>query len=464
MSRTILYRSVDQADWGTGAMSEKQGHKSQQLLLQIAKSIHRTSNLERIWHQTARDLGEGLRAKRCIIYAYQDNTRPLKVVGEYHQQPVPSMLGLEIRLEECSEIARAIASLRPVLVDGILPQEDSQRYSTLIVPVTYEDQPHGAIVLYHQGHHAHPDPKIDSFVWSEAEVELVQDVAKQVGSAISSATLYHELQEARQQAAEAARLKHDFLGKISHEFRTPLNHIIGFLQLILDDMVEDMEEQREFIYEAHHSALHFLQMINDVLDFNKPKPLTKIEQDLTPVSLNKLLKNLESCTFTQIKSKNLTFKITQPSNSQMLFLQGHERHLLQVLLNLIGNAIKFTHQGGITIDAEAIAHKVTPDGDESPTWVEIRIFDTGIGVPLEYQSRLFEPFFRVHEGYTSPYSGTGLGLALSKKIIEGIGGEIDFYSMGEGLGSIVTLKLPLALDSCSSLSSPQTSPSVEDWA
>ncbi|MCT7985071.1 GAF domain-containing sensor histidine kinase [Laspinema sp. A4] len=441
-------------------MSEQQSKKSQQLLLQIAKSIHRTSNLERIWQQTARDLGSGLSASRCIIYSYQEENQPLKVVAEYQQQAMASMLGWEVRLEECPEIGRAIATLEPVLVDTSLPQENGERYSTLIVPTAYEDRPNGAIVLYHKVHKSQLNQEPCPLLWSEAEIELVQEVAKQAGSAIASATLYHQLQEARQQAQEAARLKHDFLGKISHEFRTPLNHIIGFLQLILDDMVDDSEEQREFIHEAHHSALHFLHMINDVLDFNKPKTIPIIELELSPVNLHKLLKNIERCAFNQIESKQLTFKIIQPSNSRNIFLQGNENQLLQVMLNLVGNAIKFTHQGGIIIEAETIAHKVIKEEADPFNGIEIRISDTGIGVPLEYQSRLFEPFFRVHEAYTSPYPGTGLGLALSKKIIEGMGGEIHFYSMGEGLGSTVTVDLPLAAPCFSSKSSPEISPAL----
>lgn len=441
-------------------MSDKHSKKSQQLLLQIAKTIHRTSNLERIWQQTARDLGSGLGASRCIIYSYQQENQPLKVVAEYQQQAKPSMLGWEVRLEEYPEISRAIATLEPILVDTTLPLENGERYSTLIVPTTYEDRPNGAIVLYHQVHKSQLHPQHCPLLWSEAEIELVQEVAKQVGSAIASATFYHELQEARRQAQEAARLKHDFLGKISHEFRTPLNHIIGFLQLILDDMVDDTQEQREFIHEAHHSALHFLHMINDVLDFNKPKTIPLIELELTPVSLHKLLKNIERCAFNQIESKQLTFKITQPSNSRDILLQGNEKQLLQAMLNIVGNAIKFTHKGGIIIEAETVTHKVITEDGNYPNRLEIRISDTGIGVPLEYQPRLFEPFFRVHEAYTSPYPGTGLGLALSKKIIEGLGGEIDFYSMGEGLGSTVTVNLPLAAPCLSSKSSLEISPAL----
>jgi signal transduction histidine kinase len=152
--------------------------------------------------------------------------------------------------------------------------------------------------------------------------------------------------------------------------------------------------------------------------------------------------------------------MTQPSNSRSIFLQGNEKQLLQVMLNLVGNAIKFTNQGGITIEAETISHKVKNHEVDHPNRLEIRISDTGIGVPIEYQSRLFEPFFRVHEAYTSPYPGTGLGLSLSKKIIEGMGGEIHFYSMGEGLGSTVTVNLPLAAPCLSSKSSPEMSPSL----
>ena len=118
--------------------------------------------------------------------------------------------------------------------------------------------------------------------------------------------------------------------------------------------------------------------------------------------------------------------------------------MLQVILNLVGNAIKFTHEGGIVITAEIIRKTLVLNRQEFPGMVKIGVADTGIGVSLEKQDKLFENFFQVDGSHTKSYGGTGLGLAISQKLVEAMGGTISFYSMGEGLGSTVTFTVPLA--------------------
>jgi signal transduction histidine kinase len=117
--------------------------------------------------------------------------------------------------------------------------------------------------------------------------------------------------------------------------------------------------------------------------------------------------------------------------------------LLQVLFNLVGNAIKFTHEGGITITAEVIEYPVFFQNQEFPGMVSIAVADTGIGVSLDQQDKLFQSFSQVDGERTRRYGGTGLGLAISQRLIESMGGEVNFYSMGEGLGSTVTFTVLL---------------------
>lgn len=409
-----------------------------QLFKKIVRDVHRTRDIEMMKQQAAIALGQALRVSRCVFFTYDRSRQSLSVAQEYRESQLPSMLGVEIQLSEWPHLTEAIATLEPVVVTEPVPHAPLERHSMLVVPTSYQEQPNGLIGLHPCESHRR---------WTVGELEFLEDLAQQIGSAIAYATLHQELQEARQQVSESSRLKQDFLATISHEFRTPLNHIIGSLQLILDDMIDDSSEQREFIHQAHHSALHFLEMINHLLDFNKIK-LRKIsiKEQQTPINLTKLLKDVEQCSLNQIESKYLNWQLSVPSSRFDIFLYGNYRQLLQAILNVVGNAIKFTPQGKISMSVELLRKKIIVDKKELPGFVQIRVSDTGIGVPMEYQSRLFEPFFRVHEPYTSPYGGTGLGLALSKKLIEGMGGEIDFYSMGEGLGSTVSLRVPLYQD------------------
>jgi signal transduction histidine kinase len=113
------------------------------------------------------------------------------------------------------------------------------------------------------------------------------------------------------------------------------------------------------------------------------------------------------------------------------------------MLNLVGNAIKFTHEGGVNISLGLVQKKVIFQNQEFPGLVEFRVTDTGIGVPLEKQDRLFKAFSQVDTGYTRQYGGTGLGLVISQKLVQAMGGSVKFYSLGDGLGSTVTFTVPL---------------------
>ncbi|HBE37056.1 MAG TPA: histidine kinase, partial [Cyanobacteria bacterium UBA11368] len=261
-------------------------------------------------------------------------------------------------------------------------------------------------------------------------------------TAIAHATLYEELKEARQQAEESSRLKSEFLANTSHELRTPLNGMIGFLKLILEGMAEDPEEQQEFIQEAYRSALHLLNIINDILDIAKIEA-GKMELELGSVKLKELFDRVDDFARTQAQQKNLSLRFQLPSAHDDVIVYGNYQRLLQVMLNLVGNAIKFTHEGGVTITAEVQKKKVLFKDQELPGMVVVRVADTGIGVSLEKQDRLFQKFTQVDGGLNRKYGGTGLGLTISQKLVETMGGQVNFYSMGEGLGSTVTFTVPL---------------------
>lgn len=450
------------------------------IISQIAQNLHKTLDLATIWQQTVNSLGQVLNASRCIICSYKKDSENLetspflasekqqkstasaaelqqsiasypspplsptqienlqsktfKVVAEYRQEAYSSMLGVELRAAEQPGWIQTLATLKPVAVDYASPAADPfHRHSVLVAATSYEDQPNALICLHRCG----SSPK-----WSPVELEFARELVAQVGSAIAHATLYQELEHARAEAVALSQLKSQFLANTSHELRTPLNGILGFLKLLMDGMADDPEEAHQFIEEAYRSAVHLFNVINDILDVAKIEA-GKMELDLAPVKLGELLQQVEDFTRVQVEQKRLQFQIQKPPVEDEIIVYGNYQRLLQVILNLTGNAIKFTGEGGIRISAEVIKKKVTVHNQQFPGMVKIRVADTGIGVSLDKQDKLFESFFQVDGDRTRQYGGTGLGLAISQKLVEAMGGTVNFYSMGEGLGATVTFTVPL---------------------
>jgi len=404
----------------------------QGLVHQIVRNIRRTLDLETIWQQTVDGLGEALQVSRCLIISYNARTEKLRVEAEHCQKPFKPMLGEQLNPADEPYLQQALESVDPLAIDRCERTIFEQK-SALVVSTFYQNQRNALICLQQCDRVRH---------WSAAEIELVRELASQVGTAIAHATLYQELEQASLKAEEASRLKSEFLASTSHELRTPLNGIIGFLRLILDGMADDPQEQRDFLEEAHRSALHLLNLINDILDIAKIEA-GKLEIELSDLQLSTLFDAVESFTRSQAQQKNLSYEIRLPPSRDPVIIYGNYQRLLQVMLNLVGNAIKFTHEGGVTISAEVIKKKVKVNGQEFPGMVRVRVADTGIGVSLEKQSTLFQKFTQVDASRTKAYGGTGLGLAISQKLIETMGGTINFFSMGEDLGSTVTFTVPL---------------------
>ncbi|MGB7314301.1 MAG: ATP-binding protein, partial [Nodosilinea sp.] len=333
--------------------------------------------------------------------------------------------------------------------------EDDRPYTVLTVATCYRHQPNSILVLQQPPYRP----------WQPFEIELIQELTDQVGTAIAHAKLFSEsqditqelrkksqalhqindqlirkhdeLEEARRQAEEASRLKSDFLANTSHELRTPLNGMIGFLRLVLDDMADSDEEKIEFIQESHSSAIHLLNLINDVLDIAKIEA-GKMDLPMSAISLKELLFDVENSLRPLIERSGLDFSVVMPATLDEVKIYGNYQRLKQVLLNLVGNANKFTHEGGITISTEIKPQPVEFGEQPWPGLVKFSVADTGIGVSLEKQDRLFQTFSQVDSARTRQYEGTGLGLAISQRLVEAMGGKVQFISMGEGLGSTVT--------------------------
>lgn len=404
----------------------------QQLLTNIARKIRRTLNLETIWQQTVDCVGEGLQVNRCILLVPTDKDEHLEIKAEYCEPNYNSLLGYELNGDDYEHIKEAILFRRPTSID-LEGKTASQALSILLMPTFYQQELNGIIAIHQCDGHRQ---------WNQAELELIEELADQVGTAMAHAIIYQKLEQANREAEEASRLKSEFLASTSHELRTPLNGMLGFLRLVLDDMADNRHEEREFIDQAYNSALHLLNLINDILDIAKIEA-GKLEFELEIISLNTICEEINKFAHSQVKKKDLFFYINLPSTYDQILLYADYQRLLQVLLNLVGNALKFTNEGEISLSVEIISKKVIIQDIMLPGMIKISIVDTGIGVSLERQDKLFQTFYQVDGSRTKTYGGTGLGLAISKRLIEAMGGKISFYSMGEDLGSTVTFTVPL---------------------
>lgn len=408
---------------------------------QIGQKIRGSLHLSTIWSQTVQLLGSFLEVDRCLICPYltsphgggQETPLSLPIVAEFCEKSYPPFLGLELSIDQPGW-RDALTQFEPIVLEkNLCSSRLIDGETVLIVPTTYQNQINALILLYQY------DRGRD---WGAIELELLQDLASQIGTAIAHATLYEELEKARSEAETLSQVKSQFLANTSHELRTPLNGIIGFLKLMIDGIVDEEEEQKECLEQAHESALHLLDIINDVLDIAKIES-GRMQISLSPVRLEDVLAKVHGLTQWQRDRKNLSLEISElPTPSILVY--SHYHRLLQVLLNLVGNAIKFTEKGGIVMRLDVLKKTVIFNQQEFPGFLRVSIADTGIGVPLEIQGKLFESFYQVSsDTSTRRYGGLGLGLAISQKLVEAMGGEVHFYSLGKGLGSTVTFTLLL---------------------
>ena len=239
------------------------------------------------------------------------------------------------------------------------------------------------------------------------------------------------LEEVNAQLEEASRLKSEFLANTSHELRTPLNGMMGFLQLVLDGMCRSPEEEREFLKQALQCSRHLLNLINDVLDIARIEA-GKLSLDIQRVEIESLFAEVRTVTHVQATQKDVRLVFVDPDDRQAS-VRCDMNKAKQVLINLVGNSLKFTPKGSITVRATphpALGH------------VRFEVIDTGIGIPRDQQAIIFEKFAQGDGSTTRKYGGAGLGLAISKSLVELMGGVIGVQSDGRGHGTTMYFTLP----------------------
>lgn len=420
------------------------------LLEGISRKIRASFDPDEIVQSAISGLGAGMHTDRCIIFGYHSSPKPELVVTAEHV--VEGVEGIddnaiavdgnpffEALLQEDTVIASHDV-LRDVFLDssrGWFRQQGVR--SMMAVRTSYQNEVNGVLIL-HQCQ--------ESRLWTEEEEDLLKAVAGMVGIALGQAKMFenerlqrHELArknralaKAKAEADAAHHAKSEFLSRMSHELRTPLNAILGFSQVMARDSLAT-EQQRQSIQTITRSGTHLLEMINDVLEMSRIEA-GEVKVKPTTFNLEDLLDSVVSMFQTRAHA-NVNLKLGI-SPTVPVYARTDAIKLRQILINLFGNAVKFTTAGEVSLRVRA--EQRYPDGISSAWNLIASVCDTGPGIDERDKDRIFQPFSQTEAGQRSQ-QGTGLGLAISRQFAQLLGGDI-FVESRLGEGTVVTVKIP----------------------
>jgi GAF domain-containing protein len=398
---------------------------------EVLKTISRTAfDLNRVLETLLENAARICGARHGMIFRYDGEF--CRAAAAYEAPPGSLELWerTPIRAGRATTIGRALLERRPVQIPDVQadPEYDFPEAreltglrTVLAVPLLREGVPLGAIGLW----------KTEVAPFTDKQVEILTTYADQAVIAIENVRLFNEIQEKNQELQQASEHKSQFLASMSHELRTPLNAIIGLTEMIVGNAAKfGAEKVQEPLRRVNAAGQHLLSLINEVLD------LSKIEAgrlDLNPerVNLPRLIDEVIG-TAGQLAEKNNNRLLVEGADT-IGFLTADPMRLKQILLNLLSNSCKFTNDGEIALWARRLA-----DGRD---WIELAVADTGIGMTAEQRAKLFQEFTQADSLTARRYGGTGLGLALSRKLARMMGGDVTVTSE-PGKGSVFTVRLP----------------------
>ncbi|MTJ09837.1 GAF domain-containing protein [Anabaena sp. UHCC 0204] len=414
------------------------------LLKNLTDQIRETLNPDEILQTAVQQISQAFGVNRCLIHSYM--TEPVvnvPLVAEYISGNYESIFKLHVtipaignpHIEQLLKQETAIASDN-VYADPLLESAESicrqiNLKSMLSVATFYQGKPNGLIGLHQCDRYRH---------WTEEEVEMMEAVAAQLGIAIVQAQLLEQektrrqelsnqnadLVHAKQEAEAANKAKGEFLANMSHEIRTPMNAVLGFTELLASTITDN--PAKEYIEAISSSGKILLALINDILDLSKIEA-GKLQIHFEPVDLRLLLQDIKIVFSQTANSKGIKLE-TEIDHHLPTIIQIDEVRLRQILLNIVGNAIKFTDQGYVKIIVNLCNQNIY---DRETTCLEITVEDTGIGIAPSDQEKIFRAFTQSNSQSNRKYGGTGLGLTITQRLVQMMAGTIELQSqLGKG--------------------------------
>lgn len=382
------------------------------------------SDLKTLGTRVATIVTQGFNQAHCAVMLLNEASRELRMIAHAGDarfspsKPVP--LDGPGLIPTAARTGEAVYAPN-VAIDPRYWQGNDITQSELCVPLIIGERVIGVLDV--------ASPELDAF--DERARRVITAFSEQVAIALENVNLLSRLELARETAEEANQVKSQFLANTSHELRTPLTGIIGSLSMVVDGLCDTREEEHECVHIAYNASQRLLTIINNVLDIAKIES-GHMDVHIQEVDIAPILADVYALMRIQSDEKQITLTVNLPAESLPPAWADPDM-LRQVLLNLVGNAVKFTPRGGVTVQAQIENSKM-----------EIAVSDTGIGIPLTQQSKLFQPFVQADGSMARKYGGTGLGLSISRKLAEMMGGSVAMRSAGEGKGSTFTLTLWLA--------------------
>jgi GAF domain-containing protein/anti-sigma regulatory factor (Ser/Thr protein kinase) len=405
-----------------------------QALAAVSEAINSTLDLQKVLETMAACATQLSSSSAGAVYEFDEESQSLRLRATHGVAPdiVEVMLAKSLRLGEGVN-GRAALERVPVQVDdirttnaysGVLREiiDRSELRAVLVVPMLREGRVVGTLSVSRKTTGSYP-----------LEVaELLQTVAAQSTLAIQNARLFRQIERKSRELLIASQHKSQFLANMSHELRTPLNAILGYTELIVDKIYGDVPEQiSEVLERVQKSGRHLLALINEVLDLSKIEA-GQLTLELSEYSFNDVAQAVVSAVGSLAAEKQLLLSVNVAADLPVG--RGDERRITQVLLNLVGNAIKFTEKGEVAVRVSASAGTFL-----------VAVRDTGPGIREEDRQRIFEEFQQSDSSPTKTKGGTGLGLAIAKRIVEMHGGRI-WVDSSLGHGSTFFVSLPVRVE------------------
>ncbi len=459
--------AMDISDRKQSEAQLQQQIKQQVLMAEITQRIRRSLNLQTIFDTAVQEMRNFLNADRVGIFKFypESNFDDGEIVSEALVEGFVSALAVRVHDHTFGENYAALyAKGRAYIVDDIYKNGSQvchvdilakfQVKANIVMPLLCGEELWGLLCIHQCASTRH---------WLQHEINFCYQIADQLAIAIQQASLleqaqlelvekqqaeamlsesYQQLAHTNEELIRATRLKDEFLANMSHELRTPLNAILGMTESMQERVLGAISDRQvKALLTIERSGNHLLSLINDILDLAKIES-GKITLDLTVTSIQMLCQS--SLVFIKQQAFQKSIQLIEKIPKDLPDLMVDERRIRQVLINLLNNAVKFTPESGsITLEISRITSEQMPTSFTTTTmsYLQVAVIDTGIGIAAENISKLFQPFVQIDSSLNRKYEGTGLGLALVKRIVELHEGRV-WLTSETGVGSSFMFALP----------------------